>query len=224
MTDIEPPIIHRAGGRGFDSNIYVLDGDSPVIVDAGTGGVTYKYILEIKEALEYRRAGRLVLTHRHVDHSGGAHDMVNELGVEVLIHEEGVNAVTTGDSQETGAWLFGTPFKPVDASPLKEGDVIDVGGAVYEVLHTPGHSPDQIALWEPGSRTVIPGDTVYADGGIGRWDLKGGDYDQLVASIERILGLEPEVMHSGHGPSVRSGAAEHVRMGLRSARMYGGLG
>ena len=92
----------------------------------------------------------------------------------------------------------------------------------YEVLHTPGHSPDAIALWHPESRTLIPGDTVYADGGIGRWDLQGGDYDQLVASLQRLADLDAETMYPGHGPSVLDGAVKHIQQGLRMAKLYGG--
>ena len=80
------------------------------------------------------------------------------------------------------------------ALPLEEGDVVDSGGTEFEVLYTPGHSLHSIALWHASSRTLIPGDTVYADGGIGRWDLKGGDYDQLVASLTRLAELDADSM------------------------------
>ncbi len=222
MVVTDPPIVLMLAGRGFDSNIMVLDGERPVVVDTGTGNSADYYVERIQTALDGRPVDSIVLTHRHFDHTGGAARMARELDAPVKIHEAGVGSVTSGDGQSSGAWLFGATFEPVEASPLKEGDVIDVGPWRYEVLHTPGHSPDAIALWHPESRTLIPGDTVYADGGIGRWDLQGGDYDQLVASLQRLADLDAETMYPGHGPSVLDGAVKHIQQGLRMAKLYGG--
>ncbi len=216
------PRVRRIPGQAFDSNLYLLEGDRPVVVDAGTGGATALYARRIRGMLKTGRVDRLVLTHRHYDHSGGAAGLARELGAEVLIHEVGVAAMAGGDAEESGAWLFGGELERVDARPLKEGDTIDTGAASWEVLHTPGHSPDAIALWDAKANALVPGDTVYADGGIGRWDLAGGDYRKLVASIERLSRLGADSMYPGHGPAVEGGATDHILMGLRMARMYGG--
>ena len=218
------PRVRRIAGQAFDCNIYLLEGDRPAVVDAGTGGATALYAKRIRAMLGDRRADRLVLTHRHYDHSGGAAGLARELGAEVFIHEAGVAAMAGGDAEESGAWLFGGELEPVVASPLREGDVVDTGTARWEVLHTPGHSPDAIALWDAEAKALVPGDTVYADGGVGRWDLAGGDYRALVASIERLAGLGAELLYPGHGPAVEGGAADHILMDLRAVRMYGGMG
>ncbi len=217
------PRVRRIAGQAFDSNLYLLEGDRPVVVDAGTGGATALYAKRVKAMLDGRRADRLVLTHRHYDHSGGAAGLARELGATVLIHEAGVAAMAGGDGEGSGAWLFGGELERVDASPLVEGDVVDTGAVRWEVLHTPGHSPDAIALWDAGSKALVPGDTVYADGGVGRWDLAGGDVRQLVASIERLAGLGAERMYPGHGPAVEGGATDHILMGLRMVRMYASM-
>jgi glyoxylase-like metal-dependent hydrolase (beta-lactamase superfamily II) len=193
-----------------------------VVVDAGTGKMTMHYVERIGKLLEGRSVDRLVMTHRHFDHTGGAAMMAKELEAPVYIHAKGVDSLSHGDNETSGAWLFGATFTPVEASPLEEGDVVDVGPTTFQVLNTPGHPPDAIALWDPTSRTLIPGDTVYADGGIGRWDLAGGDYEELVATLERLADLDADTMYPGHGPAVRGGATEHIRMGLRMANMYGG--
>jgi hydroxyacylglutathione hydrolase len=218
------PRVRRIAGQAFDCNIYLLEGDRPAVVDAGTGGATAFYAKRIKVMLGDRRADRLVLTHRHYDHSGGAATLARELGAEVFIHEAGVAAMAGGDAEESGAWLFGGELERVDASPLREGDVVDTGAVRWEVLHTPGHSPDAIALWDAEAKALVPGDTVYADGGVGRWDLAGGDHRKLVASIERLAGLGAESMYPGHGPSVEGGATDHILMGLRTLRTFGGAG
>ena len=223
MADEEVPVVHMLAGRGYDSNIMVLDGDRPVVVDCGTGNMNEHNLERIEQVMEGRKVDRIVLTHGHFDHAGGAAGMSRLLDAQVYIYPEGIEMLASSDPQATGAWLFGAKPEPVEALPLTEGDVIDVGGASYEVLYTPGHSLHSIALWHAPSRTLIPGDTVYADGGIGRWDLKGGDYDQLVASLTRLADLDAESMYPGHGPSVERGAVDHIRAGLRMAKMYGGL-
>jgi hydroxyacylglutathione hydrolase len=223
MADEERPVVHMLAGRGYDSNIMVLDGKTPVVVDCGTGNNNEMVIERILTALDGRSVDRIVLTHGHFDHAGGAAALSRRFSARVYIHPEGIDMLASSDPQATGAWLFGATPEPVEAIPLEEGDVVDVGGASYEVLYTPGHSLHSIALWHAPSRTLVPGDTVYADGGIGRWDLKGGDYDQLVASLTRLAELNAESMYPGHGPSVGTGAVDHIRAGLRMARMYGGL-
>lgn len=216
--------VRRLAGQAFDSNIHILEGERPVVVDAGTGNAIDWYVRRINDMLKGRRVERIVLTHRHYDHSGGAAGMSKALGAPVYIHVLGMAALKGADGEGTGAWMFGGELEPVEPHPLREGDAIDVGGARYEVLHTPGHSPDAIALWDGEARALVPGDTVYADGGIGRWDLSGGDHGQLVRSLERLSELGAESMYPAHGPAVEAGATEHILMGLRMARMYGAIG
>ncbi|NIP33452.1 MAG: MBL fold metallo-hydrolase, partial [Thermoplasmata archaeon] len=207
----------------YDSNIMVLDGDAPVVVDCGTGNNNAFNIERIANVLEGREVDRVVLTHGHFDHAGGAAGISRHFDAPVFIHPEGIGMLASSDPQATGAWLFGAKPEPVEALPLEEGDMVDPGGSPFEVLYTPGHSLHSIALWHEPSRTLIPGDTVYADGGIGRWDLKGGDYDQLLASLTRLAGLDAESMYPGHGPSVATQAVRHIEAGLKMAKLYGGL-
>ena len=223
MADEERPRVHMLAGRGYDSNIMVLDGERPVVVDCGTGNMNERNIERIEDVLDGRTVDRIVLTHGHFDHAGGAAGISRHLGAPVFVHPEGIDMLASSDPQATGAWLFGATPEPVEARPLDEGDVVDVGGARYQVLYTPGHSLHSIALWHPPSRTLVPGDTVYADGGIGRWDLKGGDYDQLVASLTRLAELGAESMYPGHGPAVATNAVMHIEAGLKMAKLYGGM-
>jgi len=223
MADPDAPSVHMLSGRGYDSNIIVLLGERSVVLDCGTGKMNDLNVERVEAVLDGREVDRIVLTHGHFDHAGGAAAMSRHFDAPVYIHREGVEMLASSDPQATGAWLFGAIPDPVDARPLEEGEVIDVGPCSFDVLHTPGHSRHSIALWHEPSRTLVPGDTVYADGGIGRWDLKGGDYGQLVASLQRLADLEAVSMYPGHGPSVATGAADHIRMGLRMAKMYGDL-
>jgi len=102
--------------------------------------------------------------------------------------------------------MFGVPFPP---SPdpdqyLEEGDVITVGSVSLKVLHTPGHSPGHIVLASDGF--VIVGDVLFA-GSIGRTDLPGGSYAQLLNSIRTKLLTLPDdtIVYCGHGPETTIG-------------------
>jgi glyoxylase-like metal-dependent hydrolase (beta-lactamase superfamily II) len=84
---------------------------------------------------------------------------------------------------------------------LKEGDTLRIGSHVFEVLHTPGHSPGSLSLHLPGAQEkLFSGDTLF-QGSIGRTDLWGGSYDQILRSIhERLLVFPDETpVFPGHG-------------------------
>src|SRR5690606_36907561 len=124
-------------------------------------------------------------------------------GAELLCHAADLPLLRSLPDQ--GA-MFGVPFPP---SPdpdrfLEEGDVVTVGAVELEVRHTPGHSPGHVILVADGF--VLGGDVLFA-GSIGRTDLPGGDYEQLLNSIRsKVLVLPDEtVVYSGHGPATTVG-------------------
>jgi len=82
---------------------------------------------------------------------------------------------------------------------------VTVGGHILEVIYTPGHSPGSICLYEPESKSLFSGDTIFSDGGIGRTDFPGGSMEELVESIRRIdmdvLDLYPGHYIPGTGPA-----------------------
>jgi len=103
---------------------------------------------------------------------------------------------------------------------LGEGDVLEIGGLRWEVLHIPGHSAGGIALYNPKNKVLIPGDTVYADYNIGRFDLYSADGNQLRHSLERLSQLETEILLPGHNRILKQGAAESIRETLVRWKQY----
>jgi glyoxylase-like metal-dependent hydrolase (beta-lactamase superfamily II) len=88
------------------------------------------------------------------------------------------------------------------ASPtwlVAEGDVIDIGSRVFEILHLPGHSPGSIGLWEAGTGTLFSGDAIY-DGPL-LDGLEGSDVAAYLNTMERLKRLPVNVVHAGHDPS-----------------------
>lgn len=146
---------------------------------------------------------KVINTHGHFDHIGGNRRLIEQFGAELLIHEADAPLLSQAEAH---ARIYGLQTEPSPAPSrlLKAGDVVEVGELVFDVLHTPGHSPGGICLSASGH--LFCGDTLFA-GSVGRTDLPGGDFAQLADSIRRNLwGLPDEtVVHPGHGPDTTIG-------------------
>jgi glyoxylase-like metal-dependent hydrolase (beta-lactamase superfamily II) len=105
------------------------------------------------------------------------------------------------------AWLgMATPERTKIDVDAREGEKIALGPAEFQVLHTPGHTQGSISLWIPVENKLIAGDTLFRDS-IGRTDLPGGDYEQILRSIhDKLLPLEDATaVIPGHGPNTTIG-------------------
>ena len=124
-----------------------------------------------------------------------------------------------GDDLASVAYLFGqqAPSYQVDQT-LKEGMVLDTGEWKLEVMETPGHSQGSLCLYEPRAKVLFSGDTVFPDGNIGRTDMYGGSTSDLVASIERLTGLDVEIMYPGHMEITGRDVKRQIEMSLRFAK------
>ena len=143
------------------------------------------------------------LTHAHFDHVLGVPRVAEETGVPVWLHT--ADRPLYDAVPEQASW-FGleAPVLPPPDRTYGHGDTVRVGDLAFQVRHTPGHSPGSVSLVGPG--VVLGGDVLFA-GSIGRTDLPGGDFDTLIASIERELLSLPEatIVYSGHGPETTIG-------------------
>ena len=82
---------------------------------------------------------------------------------------------------------------------LKEGDVVLVGKSQLLVFHTPGHTPGSVSFYNAEDKVLFSGDTLFFES-VGRWDLPGGDYLDLMSSVKRLAQLPSEtVVYPGHG-------------------------
>ena len=182
----------------FMENGYVLqEGNEAVVVDPGEASA------ELCAAVEGRDVKMIFNTHCHCDHAGGNAEMVKRTGAPLVIHRDELPLL---QSLEQQGLMFGVPF-PASPDPdrfVEDGDTITVGGTELKVLHAPGHSPGHVVL--VGDGFAIVGDVLFA-GSIGRTDLPGGSYQQLLDSIRtKLLALPDEtVVHSGHGPTTTIG-------------------
>jgi hydroxyacylglutathione hydrolase len=198
----------------FDSNIYLLTGENPILVDAGTGMHHREILKWLSYSVKKNRIERIVLTHRHFDHTGGVAALAKELGAEVLIHHEDAGPVRDGDSRQTLANMFGVSSQPVKVTELHGDEMLSTGSSKFEVVFTPGHTAGSISLWENDKKVLISGDTVFV-GGVGRWDLPSGNFEQLRGSVQKLLSLAPQEIYPGHGDFCQSGVREIISEALK---------
>jgi hydroxyacylglutathione hydrolase len=147
------------------------------------------------------------LTHGHIDHAGGAADLKDVLGVDVVGPHEADLALLQG--LEMQAQSFGVSMEARNIVPdrwLSDGDTVSFGEHIFEVRHCPGHAPGQVIFYNPVQRFAHLGDVLFS-GSIGRTDLPGGDHATLLASIrDKVLPLGDDVgFLCGHGPGGRIG-------------------
>jgi hydroxyacylglutathione hydrolase len=145
----------------------------------------------------------IFLTHGHVDHLAEVQRLKDKLNAEFLMHEADSFLVQHASTQ-AGMYGLENPGNPKPDQYLSEGDTISLGELKIEVFHTPGHSPGSISYFVEDKLFV--GDLIFA-GSIGRTDLPGGNYEQLIQSVETKIFTKPDSteIYPGHGPSTTVG-------------------
>ena len=180
-----------------------------LLIDTGLG------ISNVKEVVEEITSNQVMVvnSHSHYDHVGDNHRFK-----EIAIHKNEARHLERGHDAEmlhelVGPEMFNKPppedFNPEDyyvrpsrpSRQLKDGDALKVGGRVLQVLHTPGHSPGSICLWEVESGLLFSGDTVY-DGTIYA-QLPHSDFDSYQKSLSMLCSLAPQIQMvlPAHGPT-----------------------
>ena len=156
--------------------------DEDVLAMAENMGVTVKYIIN---------------THGHPDHVCGNGRIKEATGAQIIMHEDDAAFFAKPDVADYFSML-GLPASPPPDIPVKDGEIIAVGNVELQVIHTPGHTPGGICLYNPPD--LFTGDTLFV-GAVGRTDFPGGDMNQFMRSIrERLLVLPEEtVVWPGHG-------------------------
>ncbi|MBA3849627.1 MAG: MBL fold metallo-hydrolase [Opitutus sp.] len=205
--------IHVLPAGPLQTNGYLLTepktGEA-VLVDAPLG------ITEVIRPILAKEGCKLTalwLTHGHFDHMQDAARLKRELGARVLAHRDDQGLIETPEIMEgfMGAKL-GLEGVKVDQW-VAQGESIEALGRSFEVRHVPGHCPGNVLFYLPANGSTGPtagaaivGDALF-NGGVGRWDLPGGSFEQLAASIRSQIYTLPDdtVVLPGHGPRTTVG-------------------
>ena len=205
VTLIEEPFIQQF----FRCNVWHVRGrDRDMLVDSGMG------VLSLRDwvPLVTERALTAVASHTHFDHIGCHHEFddrcVHRAEAEILARPS--RASTLADPYVTDDIFDRLPPLPYESATyavksapatrlLEDGDIVDLGDRQFEVIHTPGHSPGGIALWEAASGILFSGDIVYNGPLIE--DTYHSDATDYYRSMVRLHGLPVRMVHGGHFPS-----------------------
>jgi glyoxylase-like metal-dependent hydrolase (beta-lactamase superfamily II) len=140
----------------------------------------------------------LLNTHGHIDHIGANKDIKEKYDIPLLIHSSD-SPMLRSALQSGLAFFLGAKNSPPADEFLKDEETVKFGNSSLKVIHTPGHSPGSVSFL--GDGFVLSGDSLFCQG-VGRTDLPGGSWTELINSIkDKILTLPPEtVVLPGHGP------------------------
>ena len=192
MTRFEPQLLtaHNPGPMtGPGNNTYLLIGGegSAGLIDAGVGESAH--LEELTWTLDARsaRLERVLVTHGHRDHAGGAPAIAAAFPEAVFTKYPWPEE----DAQYGVAWRS-----------AGDGDVIVAAEEPLTALHTPGHSPDHMAFWHRPSGTIFTGDLVAQGSSVMIHWSRGGDLAHYLASLERLLTLAPRRLLPAHGPAI----------------------
>jgi hydroxyacylglutathione hydrolase len=189
--------------NAFQVNSFVLSDETGecIIIDAACYTQPEKDALDKYIADNQLKLVKVINTHGHVDHILGNHHVAEKYKVPFAIHQADMVLVNTA-AQHGVVFGFAVEEQPEIKEFLSGGTDVTFGKSRLKTLFVPGHSPGSLAYYSPEQKFVIVGDVLFK-GSIGRTDLPGGDYDQLMESIlGKLMNLPDDTLvWPGHGPS-----------------------
>jgi hydroxyacylglutathione hydrolase len=217
-----------------DSHVYLIgipsSGDLSLI-DAGLMGKgQYKVRSLLDQEIDLSKIKRVIMTHTHLDHIGCLREIMDQIPhAELWVHAAEAEPLESGDERTVyGMEMFKSmcqmqySLRPGEFTfhvdnKLRGGETLEIGQMIWEVKHIPGHSLGSVALYNRPGNILIPGDVVYADYAIGRFDLHGADGPQLKDSLLALADLEVDILLPGHNRIVTDVRPGYI---LETARQW----
>ena len=219
-----------------DSHAYIIgkpESKDLSMIDAGLAGKgRYKLDAIKKLGLDVNNIKRIIMTHTHLDHISALPEIKAGIpDAQLWVHSAEAELLEKGDERGVyGMDMFKNMcqiqygikdgmFKLAVDRKLNDNDILEIGSMSWEVIHIPGHSSGSIALYLRKQKILIPGDVVYADYAIGRFDLYGADPSQHRDSLYRIAELEVDMLLPGHNRIMTKVPEGYIR---DTAEQWGG--
>lgn len=197
MSSVSPVKISKnifmLKGANLISNSYLIIDERPFLVDTGDGSNKQEILAFIKKYLPASDLDLIINTHCHFDHIGGNEFLSKETGAKIAVHK------LDASSMESKVDIL-----------LENSDFVNS----FKVIHTPGHSPGSICLYNKNSKVLLTGDTVFSNGYPGRTDLPGGSLDQMVDSLKKLSRLSVNILLPGHYEPILENGGESIQKAL----------
>lgn len=220
-----------------DSHTFIIGepaSDDLSIIDVGLAGKgRYKIQSILRDGIKLSSIKRIIMTHTHFDHIGCIQEIMKEIpDAELWVHRAEGELLEKGDDRAVyGMDMFKSmcqmqyglssdAFKLKVHKKLEGGERLTLGNMEWEIIHIPGHSLGGIALYNKDNKVLIPGDVVYADYAIGRFDLFGADANALKNSLKRLSELEVDILLPGHNQLVRGLPSDYIARTLKMWEPY----
>lgn len=189
---------------GFGENAYLVwrpGSASAVAIDPGAEAEAMADTL----SAEGIRLEAVLLTHAHIDHVEGVATLVRRTEAPVYLHADDAPLYKGAGVQAMQFGMHVEALPPVDRT-LEHGQVLELSGLTFQVRHVPGHAPGHVILYLEDAGVAFSGDVVF-QGSIGRTDLPGGNFTQLIKGIRgQVLTLPDDTtLYTGHGPETSVG-------------------
>lgn len=203
---------------GFVNSYTLRDGAAVYLIDTGFSRTAKPIVRAFRDAdVPLSQVTRVLLTHHHVDHRGGAAYLLENCPAPISCHSDDV-AYVDGRTKAPMSLLMRLFLRarpaPV-ANILKDHDTV----GPLSVIHAPGHTPGEVAFYEPSRKILFSGDSVVEREG--RLTLPAARYaanlEQAVASLSRLRALEIELLLPGHGVPVTKGIHDRLDDLIRRA-------
>ncbi|MDI6723458.1 MAG: MBL fold metallo-hydrolase [Methanobacterium sp.] len=211
------PKVHQFSGM---SNCYLVEGDEMMLIDTGNPGNSKKIINYVKNTLNRNPEdiNTIVLTHHHFDHTGSLGELKKATGAKVAAHKDDADYIKEKKRPHEPVVskilvkLLKMIYRPQTVEPdilLEDGDEI----CGYTVIHTPGHTPGSICLYNKNNKTIFVGDNLKNEGG----KIEGPpriftlNNEQANESIKKLEDLDIEVIFTGHSKPVTFKASEKLK-------------